>query len=200
MTTSVSRDGSTFANAAPQLLDSLFYAVSHDLRSPLLTVSLSAQLLEHTLADAVPDGAREALGGLRAACDDLERMLAALNTLSRASRRASETVHVQLDALLAGAPAAVVALDEITADELRTAIPADAVAALDADVATIRWTSDGLDGSPLQALAGSLQAYAGGPVEALACLEIALERHRSSLEAAGGDVAVRLPIVAGVAS
>lgn len=53
MTTSVSRDGGAFVEAAPQLLDPLFYAVSHDLRSPLLTVSLSAQLLEHTRRSVV---------------------------------------------------------------------------------------------------------------------------------------------------
>ena len=87
MTTSVSRDGSTFADAAPQLLDSLFYAVSHDLRSPLLTVSLSAQLLEHSLEGAEDSGAYEALGGLRAACDDMERMLAALNPVCQAELR-----------------------------------------------------------------------------------------------------------------
>ncbi len=127
-------------------------------------------------------------------------MLAALNGLSRASRRASAAVQIGLDALCAGAPAALVALDETTAEELGASIPGNAIATLDAGAATISWAVDGLDGSPLQALAGSLQTYAGGPVEALACLEVALDRHHGRLEAANGRVEVLLPILEGAAS
>lgn len=200
MTTSVSRHSGPYTNAAPELLDSLFYGISHDLRSPLLTVSISAQLLEHALKDLEADGATEALGGLRAACDDLERMLAALNALSRASRRASEAVDVNLEALCASAPAAIIALDETTADELATSIPHEAQASIEAGAANISWPMDELDGSPLRALAGSLQTHAGSSVEALACLEIALERHGGTLEVAAGRVEVRLPVVAADAS
>jgi hypothetical protein len=53
MTSAVPDNAHGYADAAPELLDSLFYAVSHDLRSPLLTVSLSAQLLEQTLGESV---------------------------------------------------------------------------------------------------------------------------------------------------
>jgi len=194
MTSSVSLDGGAYADAAPQLLDSLFYAVSHDLRSPLLTVSLSAQLLEHTLKDVQVDGADEALGGLRAACDDLERMLAAMNALSRASRRASEAIELDLATVHAGAPGATIVLDELTAAELQAVLPATVATSIEGTTASIRWAADGLDQSPLVALTGSLQAYAGGPVEALACLEIAIERHRGSLEVTDGEIVLRLPV------
>lgn len=198
MTTEVSREGSAYADAAPRLLDSLFYAVSHDLRSPLLTVSLSAQLLEHTLADVEVEGASDALGGLRAACDDLERMLAAMNALSRASRRAAEPLAVSVASLCAGAPEATVILDEPTAAELRAAMPDGAVATIEGGNALVRWPIENLpDGetSPLTALAGSLHSYAGGPVEALACLEIALDRHHGSVEVSDSQLTIRLPLM-----
>lgn len=199
MTTEVSREGSAYADAAPRLLDSLFYAVSHDLRSPLLTVSLSAQLLEHTLADVEVDGASDALGGLRAACDDLERMLAAMNALSRASRRATEPLEVSVSALCAGAPEATVTLDEATATELRAAVPEGTIASVEGGDALISWPIETLPGgetSPLTALAGSLHSYAGGPVEGLACLEIALDRHRGSVEVIDSQLTVRMPLTA----
>ena len=170
MTTEVSRGGSAYAAAAPALLDSLFYAVSHDLRSPLLTVSLSTQLLEHALADVAVDGTSDALGGLRAACDDLERMLAALNALSRAARRNAEPIEVTLDVLCARAPAATLALDEPTVADLRAAVPEGAVASIEG-------------GSALNPLAGrrpagrvAVDGSSGlaaepcrRPIEALAC-------------------------------
>lgn len=198
MTTEVSRGGSAYADAAPQLLDSLFYAVSHDLRSPLLTVSLSAQLLEHTLADVEVDGADEAIGGLKAACDDLERMLAAMNALSRASRRAAEPLEVGVAELCSGAaPDATVTLDESTSEELRAAVPDGAIAAIEGGSALIRWPLADLGDvgpSPLTALTGSLHTYAGGPVEALACLEIALDRHGGAIEVIESELTVRLPL------
>ena len=194
MTTEVTRESSAYAAAAPQLLDSLLYAVSHDLRSPLLTVSLSAQLLQHTLADVEVEGTDDALGGLRAACDDLERMLAAMNALSRASKRASDPLEVDLGSLCGNAPAATVTLDESTAAELRAAVPAEATATLDGASTLIRWPLDDIEGSPLAALAGSLQSYAGGPIEALACLEIALDRHGGTLAVVDTQVTVRLPL------
>jgi signal transduction histidine kinase len=194
MTTRLSPDGNAYADAAPQLLDSLFYAVSHDLRSPLLTVSLSAQLLEHTLANVEVDGAHEALGGLRAACDDLERMLAALNALSRASRRATDPIEVSIAALCAGAPEVNVALDESTANDLHAALPDGALATLEGASIVIRWPANGLEGSPLSALAGSLHVHAGSLVEKLACLEIALARHRGAIEIVDDQVTVRLAV------
>ncbi|MDA0353465.1 MAG: hypothetical protein O3A10_14840 [Chloroflexi bacterium] len=199
MTSSISRDGNTYTEAAPQLLDSLLYGVSHDLRSPLLTVSLSAQLLEHSLAGVEVAGAIEALDGLRAACDDLERMLSALNALSRAARRASDTIEVTLSSLFGGAPAVTVALDESTAGELRWAIPTGATALLDGDTAVIRWSVADAPDSPLMALAGSLHLHAGGLIERLACLQITLARHHGSLDVVGEQVTVRLPVLGGVA-
>lgn len=200
MTSAVSDDGHGYADAAPQLLDSLFYAVSHDLRSPLLTVSLSAQLLEQTLGESEAEGTQEVLGGLRAACTDLERMLASLNALSRASRRASEPIELALDAISDGAPDALVTLDATTAADLRAAMADGATAAVEADMAIIRWPVEDLDGSPLQALAGSLTTHAGGAAETLACLEIALGRHQARLSVADNVVTVELPVTGVVPS
>jgi signal transduction histidine kinase len=195
MTTPTGEAAATsLAAAAPQLLDSLLYAVSHDLRSPLLSVSLSAQLLDHQLGDAATDGTREALGALQAAAGDLERMLAALNALSRAARRQAEPTEVALSDLLHAAPAATTVLDDLTAADLRTAMPDVAFATIEGATAALRWPLDGADGSPLQALAGSLHVHAGTPIEALACLQITLERHGASLAADGGEVTVRLPL------
>lgn len=193
-------EGHPYADSAPGLLDSLFYAVSHDLRSPLLTVSLSAQLLEQTLAESEADGTKEVLAGLRAASTDLERMLASLNALSRASRRASEPIELALDAISDGAPDAVVTLDATTAAELRAAMTDGATAAIEAGIAVIRWPVDDLDGSPLQALAGSLTTHAGGLVETLACLEIALGHHDARLSVAENVVTVEMPVAGAVQS
>ena len=108
----------------------------------------------------------------------------------------AETTTLDLASLGAGWPDASVALDELTATELRSALPEGALASVDGDVALIRWSLDAgeVSGSPLAAVAQSLQNHAGGPLEALACLEIALDRHGGRLEIAGAEVHVRLPL------
>ena len=61
--------------------ESLLSTISHDLRSPLLTISLSAELLQ----DARHVGSEDvALDALREGVRDLGRMLDAVTTLSRA--------------------------------------------------------------------------------------------------------------------
>ena len=117
------------------------------------------------------------------------------NALSRASRRKAEPTGVALEKLCAGAPDATVALDEATATELQAAVPPGALSSVEASAATIAWPVAGLDGSPLMALTGSLSTYAGGAVEALACLEIALARYHGSLQVSAGHVEVRIPLV-----
>ena len=64
--------------------EALLESVAHDLRSPLLTMALSADLLQDAGA-----AAREqvAYAALREGIRDLERMLDAVTTLSRAARR-----------------------------------------------------------------------------------------------------------------
>jgi len=204
MTTSPHSTSESFVDAASDLLDSLLYSVSHDLRSPLLTVSLSAQVLEHTLGDEISQSTTEALNSLRAASVDLERMLSTLNALSRATRRPIEPISLTLDTIIPEAPSegtadSAVLLDRTTGTDLAKLIAAsDNSLAIDpsATQVTLEWTVDGLPDqpSPLTALTASLQNYAGGPIERLACMEIALNREGGSLELIEGRVHVSLPL------
>ncbi len=121
----------SFVDSASDLLDSLLYSVSHDLRSPLLTVSLSAQVLQHTLGDDISQSTTEALNSLRAASVDLERMLSTLNSLSRATRRPIEPDSLALNVIAPGAPSEATAditvvLDRATGTDLAKAIAASA--------------------------------------------------------------------------
>jgi len=79
------------------LLDTLLRSVSHDLRSPLLSISLSAELIE-----LGGEGVAEATRALRAGVADLERMLQAVTLLSQARRRELNVAPVALGDLLAG--------------------------------------------------------------------------------------------------
>lgn len=200
MTTSPHSTSGSFVDSASHLLDSLLYSVSHDLRSPLLTVSLSAQVLQHTLGDSVSQSTTEALNSLRAASTDLERMLSTLNALSRAARRPIETTSLALDAIAADAPEdIVVLLDRATGTDLAKLL-ANSDEALTIESSsnhvTLEWTIQGTPDqmSPLAALTASLQNYAGGPIERLACLELALNREGGSLELVEGRVRVALPL------
>ncbi|MCA9849699.1 MAG: hypothetical protein KC461_03530, partial [Dehalococcoidia bacterium] len=86
------------------LLDSLLYAVSHDLRSPLLTMTLSAELLETSLGDEVArsEAAKVAFGSMQQGAQDLERMLQTLTLLSRARRKQLEPAQAPLKLILGG--------------------------------------------------------------------------------------------------
>jgi hypothetical protein len=193
----------SIADDAPALLDSLLYSVSHDLRSPLLSVSLSAQLIEHALGkretSEVPNPIAEALGGLKAACDDLERMLAALNAVSRAARRRAEPVSVPLASLCDTPIEDAIALDDVTAQELRLALAAatdSPVATIEGASARVTWSVDrAIEGpSALAELAASLQRHAGTSIERLACLEVALRGAGGSLAVDGNVVTATLSL------
>ena len=80
-----------------ELLDALLLSVSHDLRSPLLAISLSAELIERG-----GEGVEEATRALRVGATDLERMLQALTLLSRARRREFDVASHALGDLLGG--------------------------------------------------------------------------------------------------
>jgi K+-sensing histidine kinase KdpD len=200
MTTSPHNISESFLDSAADLLDSLFYSVSHDLRSPLLTVSLSAQVLEHTLGDDIAQSTTEALNSLRAASTDLERMLATLNALSRATRRPIETTSLTLDAIAADAPDDIaVLLDRATATDIARLIAASEQSATieqSSGQVTLGWAIENAPeaSSPLTALTASLQNYAGTLIEGLACVEIALNREGGSLELTQGHVRVSLPL------
>lgn len=203
--------------AAPDLqalLDALLFSVSHDLRSPLLTMSLSADLLddalrEHVVAQGESSTVSVALGALRHGTRDLERMLQALTAVSRARRRPLDATPAPLAMILGGH---VVLSDE--GDLGRRAVAVDVLAVrehLDATwgdepveihvrleggfaVLSCPEVAPGLDEEPLSALAGSLQTYAGGPVQTLAVAQVILERLGGRVRCGDGRTTFWLPL------
>ena len=192
----------------------LLFSASHDLKSPLLTVSLSGELLAGADGDA--ERARLAFETLQHGVHDLERMLEALMALSRATRRTLEARPVPLQQLLRGQ---LVLSDDPEATRLLVAADPrpvlEGLAALTNGGATeVRLHRDdtaaqldvraavplpALPGpSPLAALLGSLEAHAGGVVQALAAVELQLARQAATLRIAGDRVHIGLPLAAGV--
>jgi hypothetical protein len=208
------------ADQLQELLDALLYSVSHDLRSPLLTISLSSELLtEHAQAPATPgsSGQTVAVQAMRDGAADLERLLQSVTLLSRARRRTLEPADVSLRMLLGGYLVLSevpdlgdrrVAVDAIVVRELLDALTADGPAevrvALDVDSVVLRLhapnVAASVEGSPLLALAGSLSMYAGTVVEALAVAELLLHRMEASLTTSSGEVTVWLPLSPGTAA
>ena len=202
------------------LLDVLLYSVSHDLKSPLLTLSLSADLIVQALpAAGGDDRTRLALNGLRHGAKDLERMLDALTLVSRAHRRplvdgaaslgealagrAERADGGSLDALHAAVDARVLgelaeALFDERAGRMQVAVDGDEIR-LRAPLAEALLASapeggpEG-EGSPLRALFGSLTAHAGSPLETPAALEVQLGRQGGAITLDGRSVTVRLPL------
>ena len=67
-------------------LERFTYSVSHDLRTPLVTVSAFLGLLEKDLAEGRTDRAHEDLARIRRAADTMDRLLRELLDLSRVGR------------------------------------------------------------------------------------------------------------------
>lgn len=192
------------------LLDSLLYSISHDLKSPLLTLALASELV----ADAVrepDDRARLALDSLKHGAKDIERMLDAVTAVSRAWRRPLEVAAVPLMPVLRGHavtsdhddPAGVVAAVDphiVSELEARLLVGQPGTLQLAVEGGAIRLDvplADGcpeVDGAPLEALLGSLHTYAGTPVEPLAALQVLLERQGGGLAIEGRRASVRLPL------
>ena len=167
-------------------------SVAHDLRSPLLTMALSAELLQDAGA-----AAREqvAYGALREGIRDLERMLDAVTTLSRAARR----TLVTRSALAGVVPRELLPQDiGIDADarlvaELIDALGPDAEFALRLEEGVVELSGslsappDLAARSPLAALLDSLKAHAGGIVERLAAIELQAARQGGTLTVVDGS-------------
>ena len=191
-----------------RLLDTLLRSVSHDLRSPLLSISLSVELIE-----LGGEGVAEATRALRAGVADLERMLQAVTLLSQARRRELRVAPVALGDLLIGRvvisdvpelPSVHVSVDAASIGELLATL--GATGPIEAQIAVedravhcdfaLRGDYPASDASPLAALAGSLERFAGTIVETLAVHEVALARQGATLSRFADRLAVTLPIVA----
>jgi hypothetical protein len=187
-------------------------AVSHDLKSPLLTLSLSGELIAQALPDS-GDRARIALDGLKHGAKDLERMLDAVTAVSRARRQPLEQETVPLVESLAAHGALsewevpdglALAVDRRVISEALAMLAGDEPGALmlevDVDAAELSAPlPDGCprcDGSPLQALLQSLTTYVGTAVEKLAALQTLLERQGGTVTVDDAGAHVRLPLAA----
>lgn len=196
---------------AQQVLDSLLYSVSHDLRSPLLTMTLSAELIENALdrEGVSSEGTVLAVSSLRQGAADMERMLQTLMLLSRARRKQIEPARGSLQVILGGH---VVVSEEdglsrriALVDPLHVREMLDAVAGDDPLEVHVRVHDDRADlefpvpllehgPTPLHALSASLKQYAATPVEALAVGQVLLERRGGSVRVNSGRVLITLPL------
>lgn len=197
-----------------ELLDAVLYSTSHDLRSPLLSMTLSAELLEQSLpAGAAAEGSTVAvaLEAMRHGAKDLERMLQALTAVSRARRRRLQVATLPLRELLAGRrtaadlPELAVTVDVAVVGEALDAFATDATAAIAVapsahEVSLLLLPladAPEFEGSPLAALLGSLQSYAGTAVERLAVSEVLVTRCGGGLLADASSVRLSLPLATG---
>jgi len=200
--------------------DSLYYSVSHDLRSPLLTMSLSADLITDALArlpEAAGGPVAVALDAMRHGARDMERMLQALTVISRAQRRTLRPSRVGMQTILGGhlviSDVARLGAVEVAVDPVPVLELLDALAAGGTLEVRARVEGDGVlldcdalgavvadpevvqhDTSPLALLVGSLQHHAGTPVEAMARAQVLLERQGGAVHCAGGRLRMRLPL------
>lgn len=196
------------------LVEALLFSVSHDLRSPLLTLSLAGELIAEALGPRLRSeeagSGLVALDALQHGARDLERMLQALTAVSRARRRPLEPKRAPLRMLLGGYVVIsdagdlgnrVVGVDPVTVREVIDAVagdePAEIHVLLHEAFAVLRLPLPAalveVRGAPLVALAGSLQRHAGTLVEALAAAEVLLERSGGHIEIADEGVRMWLP-------
>ncbi|MGE3856301.1 MAG: hypothetical protein AB7G21_05010 [Dehalococcoidia bacterium] len=198
------------------LVEALLYSVSHDLRSPLLTLSLAGELIAESLGDRLREEPSSsgvvALDALQHGTRDLERMLQALTTVSRARRRPLEPSRAPLRLLLGGhlvisdagdLGSQLVGVDPIAVREIIDAVcgedPTDIAVSLDDKYALLRLPLDPtlaeVRGTPLVVLAQSLQLHAGTLVETLAAAEVVLQRCGGYVDIAEDGVRLWLPLV-----
>lgn len=204
-----------YGGQAAAFLDALLYSASHDLRSPLLTMTLSAELIEGALGGADLDGTGGvAMQSLRQGAADLERMLQALTLVSRARRGEVEAVRCPLRVILGGyevdAAAGVlqqpVLVDPLVVRETLDALVEEGVTRVSAEATdgavalSVPAGALDLSPSPLEVLLSSLKEHAGGPLEAMAVRQVLIERQGGAMAACDGRVVITLPLAPGRAS
>lgn len=196
-TTPGARDRAALDEFEP-LFDALLYAVSHDLKSPLLSIGLGAELLAGSTGG--DERTRLALEAMQRGAEDLTRLLEALTLVSRARRRPLDASSVALAGLLAGTVAgedARVRVDPRLVTEFAAAMNAPMQVRLgDSEVLlSAAWPADApvIGGAPLGALFASLGLHAGTLVGTLAVLQVQLERQGGTIVVGGGQATALLP-------
>ena len=193
-----------------RLLGMLLSSVAHDLKSPLIALSLGAELLAET---EVPQQRAIASDSIRQGVRDMERMLDAVAAVS-ASRRQP----LQLETITVGDALAGVEVESTTAGwEGRSMTvdrqfmlhlvefgggPGNARAGLDMQADAVAITiaapesTELPSGSPLAALLSSLHEHAGTAVQDLAVLQLLSARQDGDLSMSADGVTVTLPLQA----
>ena len=184
--------------------EALLASVSHDLRSPLLTMSLSVELLQDGPAE---QRERLVLDALREGVRDIERMLDAISALSRAHKRELEpssslgdllmrTDAKDLGSYTLAADGRLVRefLDSVESAALEVAMTPEGIELAAPVPELVPDLAPELRGSPLAGLLDSLKAYAGTPVEGLAAIELQAQRQGGSLAVSDRRARLRLPL------
>ena len=202
MTSPAPVPGLLTGDRAEDIVDALLYSISHDLRSPLLTLSLSGQLLRESVGAEATERTAPLLDGMEAAAADLERMLQALTVLSRARRRRLDVGPVALDVLLDGIEVrgdlegVDVEADTDLVRELCEWCDSAAEVQQVGDVVRLTAAPPVLpehEDTPLLALTQSLQRYAGTALERLAAFQVAFARAGVGLALEGDRLRLELP-------
>lgn len=198
-----------------QVLDSLLYSVSHDLRSPLLTMTLSTDLIDEGLntgnASASSENIAIGLAALRQGATDLERMLETLTQLSRARRRELTPMHGTLQmvlseyttivdgetrgetVVLADALAIREFIDIVAGDQPTEIVVRSHPTRIELSMAAPEELTSA--SSPLDLLVRSLQEFAGTRVQAMAVQQVILNRQNVGVRIQEGRLLIDLPVV-----
>lgn len=186
------------------LLALFLRAVSHDLRSPLLTLGLAMELLGDVPTDERGQLARNAMtSGLQ----DMERMLNAVSAVSRARRRILTDEPMPMAAFLDGLEATgdealtdvTLALDARAAAEalqaLAVPIRIDAQPGFVVVSAALPEALAEVEGSCVAALLRDLHRYAGTAAVDLSAAEVVLARQGGMLRCDDAQVRMWLPVL-----